>query len=105
LPGTEILEEVTDVDSQKRCHQNPFGIDFHLETAYNPFMTKQGYPIGQTNQHVPIDTYIQNVNKLFLHGKETDHSYRSDLHEKEARQESPLIRLAQLEEKWLGISR
>ena len=50
-----------------------------METAYNPFMTKIDYPISQTKHLTSIGSYIQNVNKLFLSGKATEHSYRSDL--------------------------
>jgi hypothetical protein len=42
-------------------------------------MAKKDYPISQTKKIADLKTYIQNVNKLFLSGKATEHSYRSDL--------------------------
>ena len=42
-------------------------------------MSKDDYPISQKKHAVHIDTYIQNLDKLFLSGKATEHSYRSDL--------------------------
>jgi hypothetical protein len=42
-------------------------------------MAKKDYHISQTKISDNIDTYIQNINKLFLSGKATEHSYRSDL--------------------------
>jgi predicted helicase len=42
-------------------------------------MAKKDYPISKTKKSDYIDTYIQNLNKLFISGKATEHSYRSDL--------------------------
>jgi len=48
-------------------------LDFFVETSYNPYMTKIDEYKSQ------IDAYIHNVNKLYLSGNATEHSYRSDL--------------------------
>jgi predicted helicase len=42
-------------------------------------MTKKDNPTSPTEYSDQIDTYLQNVNKLYLSGKATEHSYRSDL--------------------------
>lgn len=42
-------------------------------------MAKKDYHISKKKESDNIDTYIQNINKLFLSGKATEHSYRSDL--------------------------
>jgi hypothetical protein len=42
-------------------------------------MSKNEYPISQSKHSMLINTYIQNVEKLFLSGKATELSYRSDL--------------------------
>ena len=64
---------------ERKRKRKPIWIDFLPGSIYNPCMSKNEYPISQSKHSMLINTYIQNVHKLFLSGKATELSYRSDL--------------------------